>query len=161
MKKLICLFSALVCVSAVAGPPLLTQVGTDSSPILPSRQLTDATPLTNGMAVTAGSHYRVQSGEIWMALSSGTTTSQPSNQITDYTADAVSWRRSFPGTRKAFWISNVSTQTLYLSISYPAEIGKGIVVPANGYFQLDEGAFQDRINGVFPNAVGNVGSVEL
>lgn len=145
----------------IAGPPLVTYIGTTNMPIVPRRPISSATLWTNATPVSAGEYYENSRGEVYMALTAGTTTNEPLNTAGDFTADAVSWRKTYPHERRSLWLVNLSTNTLYLGLGYPAEAGKGIALIQYGSFNLDASEYDGQVNGIYQHGITNpVGHIE-
>ena len=164
MKKLIMLFVGTIVFAGfvLAEPPLMFSVSTNSILVLPKRTLQGAAIWKTNHVYAQGSYVETNS-QIYVALTAGTSGTNLSNAPDhaygiDTNDNGIAWYRvNDREPRYGYSISNGSTNDVYLSRGFPAEISKGEILSTIGsYAGEDSSPWQGEIFAISPVDIGSV-----
>ena len=159
MKRAIIAVCLVVCVSYLfAGPPLNYSVGTNSAVIVAERNIQNAAAWATNTAYLQGQVVKVGNHSFYWAVTNGTSHTSgtgPSHGWGDGTDGTLTWRAMMTRPRKSVVVVNDSTNTVYISIGFPAEVNKGIRLNGSGG-SVSLGDYQGRIYAIAGSDGNNV-----
>ena len=128
MKKLVtvCVVSLVVAVSVYAGGNT-TSVSTNSVKILANAKANASASWASTNAYTQGQLVN-SSGQVWMALIAGTSSTTAPSGIDDFVDGTVTWRKSFSQLRKGMFIGNEGLTKITVSWFSAVVSGSGLTL---------------------------------